>query len=293
MKNCLKKFARIVFVAFAVLFCGAMNLPAQTGVSAENATTDYRLARDGCYKSFSINEVIPPEYLEVLEEKGMMEYIHEKGDEILYLMPHSSYANMVNSGRVKKERQSYVTESLYLVKKSTLVEKSKSGAKNVDTSINAVSRIFRSVSKMEGMKYYSISDKKTDVLYKRAYTFGSPEYRDPIPDQTTGNADGKVLYAYQHDKSFGDCYYKLSYFQNENELAAVFTTIDDMRIAGMNAVKKEQVKFNIIVMDCGDSYLVYIMLDGDCMWFPFIRERLTNSFRSRINAIYDWFIEQF
>lgn len=277
MRNCLKiYFLLALFLSVAIL-----------NAAAEDE-------KEIGERKITLENVVPSQYLAELKSNGIVEFIHEKDDEKLRLLPNSKYASMVHNGRVKKDRQSYVTESLYLVPKSVLESNSSNaGSGNVDTSIEAVSKILRSVSKMEGMKYYSISDNETDVLYNRAYAFASPENREPIADPINVDADGQVAYAYQHDKSFGDCYYILKYYKSGNEMLAVFSNLDDMRIAGLNAVKQGKVKFNIIAIDCGDSYVVYIMLDGDCMWFPFIRKRLTNSFRSRMNAIYGWFLKQF
>lgn len=287
MRNCLK----IYFLFALFMFVSVI------GVAAENET-DSIAETEGDEKVLDgmipLEDVVPSQYLAELKSNGMVEFIHEKDDEDLRLLPKSKYSSMVHDGRIKKDRQSYVTESLYLVPKSVLENNSSNaGFGNVDTSIEAVAKILRSVSKMEGMQYFSISDNETDILYNRAYAFASPENREPIADPIDVEADGQVAYAYQHDKSFGDCYYVLKYFKSGNEMLAVFSNLDDMRVAGFNAVKQGKVKFNIVTVDCGDSYVVYIMLDADCMWFPFIRKRLTNSFRSRMNAIYGWFIKQF
>ncbi len=65
--------------------------------------------------------------------------------------------------------------------KKDLIKSSNSSAENLD--ITDVSRICRSVSKMQGMKYYSTSKKKEMVLYEKAYMIADENSKEPIPDK--------------------------------------------------------------------------------------------------------------
>ncbi|MBQ9237842.1 MAG: hypothetical protein IJ191_00780 [Treponema sp.] len=242
-----------------------------------------------------LEDIVAEEYISALRESGQVEYIHEENNDTLKLLPKSSYADMLLNGRVKKvrDRLGYVTESLFWVKKEVLAENSTRVDTVPDTSLEAVTRVLRSASAMEGMQYYSNSRKEWSVLYKSVYMVKGANDWTRIPDENTGDANGQVSYCYQHDHTFGGCYYRLNYYQTGNEVAALFTNITWMKYGAIRAVKPEQLKISIVVTDCGEGYLFYIVSDADCVRFPLMTTRLTNSFRARIDALYKWFITQF
>lgn len=242
----------------------------------------------------NLNDIIPQKYLEQLKSEGSVQYIYDQDTSTLRLLPNSTYSSTILNNRTEstKKQQRYVTESLYLVSKSTLIENSKNPGKAA-VSMETIAKVMRSISSMEGMTYYSFSEKKRLVLYDSSYMFASPENRAPIADQNTGNADGQISYAFHNDNSFGKCYYRLNYYQTENEMAAIFTNIDALKFLGIKAVENEHLKINIIIADCGEDIVVYICTDALCAKVPFVKNRLTDSFRARVNAIYDWFITQF
>ena len=252
-------------------------------------------AEEGTAKTFKLSDIVGEPYLSQLQKNGSIRYIHVEGDTELKLLPKSKYGEQAQQNRVIKENGNlgFVTECLYLINKTTFVEKSTSGKESVDTSMDAVSRVLRSISKMQGMKYFSRSRKRWDVLYNKTYLYKSADDETPIPDQNTGNADGLELYCYQHDHTFGGCRYRLDYQQSEYEMSAAFTNVSWMMYKIIKAVKPGQFKVNIIVMDCGDSYLMYMSTDADCVRFPLITSRLNDSFDARLDALYAWFISQF
>jgi hypothetical protein len=244
---------------------------------------------------FKLDEILDKKYVAELRAKGNVQFVHDEKTEELKLLPASKYAENIRNGRIKKEKDNlgFITESLYLVDKKTLIENSTSGIKPVDTSMNSVSRILRSVSKMQGMIYYSNSNKKEQVLYNKTYMFASPDNTDPIPDQNIGNANGQISYCYQHDHTFGGCNYKLNYYQSANEMTALFNNISWMMFGPFKAVKPGQMRIDIIVMDCGNQYLMYMATDTNCIRLSIIEDQLNDSFSARIDALYTWFIKQF
>jgi hypothetical protein len=244
---------------------------------------------------FKLDEILDKKYVVELRAKGNVQFIHDEKTEELQLLPASKYAENFRNGKIKKEKDNlgFITESLYLVDKKTIVENSTSGIKPVDTSMNAVSRILRSVSKMQGMTYFSNLNNKVQILYNKTYMFASPDNTNPIPDQNTGNANGQISYCYQHDHTFGGCNYKLNYYQSANEMAAIFNNISWMMFGPFKAVKPGQMRINIIVMDCGNQYLMYMATDTNCIRLSIIENQLNDSFSARIDALYAWFIKQF
>ncbi|MBP5567775.1 MAG: hypothetical protein J6X54_00965 [Treponema sp.] len=246
---------------------------------------------------YTAKTLVDPKYYDTLVKNGEVKVIHEEGKDELLLLPKTEYTSAVKANRVKKGEKNFpfVFESLFLIKKDFL----KTQSKSTDTNINIedVSRIFRSVSKMEGMKYYSYKKGKPTgkekVLYKKAYTISSPDSKEKIADKTSGSADGKVIYCLQDDSSFGVCRYRLDYKQKENLIYATFTSTDSMGIGPITAIEPGDLKINILVADCGDSLLLWLSTDTNCKKLPGIKDQVTESMQARMDAVYKWFIKQF
>lgn len=236
--------------------------------------------------------VVNQKYYDELVKNGVVTIINDEGKNQLELLPDSVYSSKIKSNLVKKDAKNYPFnyESLYYKSKTELLKTSNSASKNID--INDISRICRSVSKMEGMKYYSSTRKKEVVLYETAYMLDGPD-GVKIDDVNTGNADGQVSYCMQDDNSFGVCQYKLNYYQSEKEMMAVFTNISTIGLGPFKAIYPECMTINILVLDCGENILFYICCDLDSVKFPGIKAQITDSMTSRMDAIYNWFIKQF
>ena len=76
----------------------------------------------------------------------------------LSLLPQSENAAFIKNNLIKKEPKNfyYTYETLYFIPKTITVQKA--------------GELARSISKMEGIKYYSNTKKKETVLYKKAFT---------------------------------------------------------------------------------------------------------------------------
>ena len=241
-KSLLKKEIGLVF--FGIIF--ALNTFAQT----KNA-----------------KDIVPAGYYNELMSKGKVELCRDDGSSGFRLLPTSQYSGKVRSSVIPKEKGNYpfTYEALYYISKADILKASNSSKSSI--TISDVSRVCRSVSKMKGMTYYSNTRKKHMVLYDRAYMFAASDVNvknpSPIPDQNTGNANGKVYYALQDDASFGANKYKLNYWQNNNEFYTKFTLLDKMGKGPFVALYPGKLNIHITVTDCGDSLLLYFCTDLD------------------------------
>lgn len=248
-------------------------------------------------QAFTAKTLVDPKYYDTLVKNGEVKIIHEEGKDGLLLLPQTEYTSAVKANRIKKGEKNFpfVFEGLFLLKKDFL--KAQSNSKDTDINIEDVSRIFRAISKMEGMKYYSFSKGKPKgkekVLYKKAYTINSPDSKERIADKTSGSADGKVIYCLQDDSSFGVCRYRLDYKQKGNLLYATFTSTDDMGLGPITAIEAGNLRINVLVADCGDSLLLWLSTDANCKKLPGIKDQVTDSMTARMDAVYKWFIKQF
>lgn len=250
-----------------------------------------------CSSLFAENEavkkIVNSKYYDKLYHKGIVSYYKDDGSTNLDLLPENFFSEKISSSMVKKDEKNYpfTYEGLYLINKEELLKNNNSSKKTI--TIDDVSVVCRSVSKMQGMKYYSTTKKKECVLYEKAYMIAGENNKKQIPDQNTGNADGQVSYCLQDDNSFGVNTYKLCYYQKENSMLAQFFILDDMGLGPFKAIHPGKMVISILVIDCGEDLLLYLSTDLDSVKFPGIKGQITDSMTSRMEAVYKWFLTQF
>lgn len=212
-----------------------------------------------------------------------------------YLIPQNEFSESINKYVFENsEKAGFAAESLYYVKKSDLIANSKSSDKtNIDTSISAVSKIMRSVSKMKGMEYYSNTRKRYDTLYLESYRIENPSSTTPVADLLDGSADGKTIYAFQEEHSFGKGTYKISYSENSKMVVMKMENLTTLSYGIIKAVKPGKCKVCVNVIDDGDGYFVWIGMSADFMQMSILEKKMNKSFQARLDAIFKWITLQF
>lgn len=244
-------------------------------------------------QSEMVKELVPSDLYYDLIYSGKVSEYRDDGSMTLKYLPETEYSDIIRNGMVEKNKKNYpfTFEGLYYAKKTDLLKNPDATAE--DLTIDDVSRVCRSVSKMQGMTYYSTTKKKVRVLYDKAYMVKSENSDEQVPDQNTGNADGQVSYCMQDDASFGKNHYRLTYHQNANTLLCEFCITDTMGLGLFKAIYADKMKIYILVVDCGEDLLVYLCTDLDSVKYPGIKDQITDSMTTRMNAVYEWFYKQF
>ena len=261
MVNLLKHRTFIFCFCFAMLFCGTV-----FSQSAENFSSEFE-----------------GEIFQQLLEKGeyQTQSFKESGRDFT-LYPRTELGLLLKETWTEKKEPVFVAESLFLIEKPA-----GSNLEGFDTDL--ISQIMRSVSSMEGIEYYSNSEKKMKTLYSQSYTVDNLKDKNRIADKVEGSADNLSIYAFQEDGSFGDNYYQIDYRQRENEVSMVIRLMEPLKYGLVTAVKANNLVFNIDVLDKGSYLVMYI---GAKVRFPAIsllENKLNRSFGSRIIALHDWF----
>lgn len=231
-------------------------------------------------------------YEQLVKEGSIADYRYD-GSEEFKLLPKTVYSEGLFRTMIKKEPGNfpYTYEGLHLIKKADLLKQGNSGKTSI--TIDDVSKVVRSLSTMEGLKYYSTTRNKEMVLFKKCYMIAGAGDKTKVPDQNTGNADGQISYCLQDDSSFGENTYRLTYHQNEDSLWCNFTILDKMGIGPFRPIHPGKMIINILVVDCGDDILLYLCTDTDSVKLPGIKGQITKSMLARMNAVYEWFKTQF
>ncbi|MCI5522737.1 MAG: hypothetical protein MR449_01225 [Spirochaetia bacterium] len=239
--------------------------------------------------AFSPLDVTTESNYEKLKSSGSLQSQQfDCSDVKLSLLPKSPFAQGFKYiWPSKNKNPALIGENLYLIPKSKL---------NSDTSkvtIEKASQIIRSISKMQGMQYYSNGEKRWTTLYKDAYCIKGPKDKTRVSDNTLGNANGQVQYCLLNDNSLGKTNYKLSYRQSDEEVSVEFENVTSVSIGPITGVSAGNLRIGLDVIDCGDDFLVYTVVIAKYPSIGLIENKLKNSFSARLSAIYNWFINQF
>ncbi|MBO5606333.1 MAG: hypothetical protein J5930_00400 [Treponema sp.] len=259
----MKRFTR----AAAVLLLGI-------GAAVSNAMDASKLVDEATYAE--------------LKEKGQIQKSYYKQNNVtLTLAPDTELTKGAVSFWKNDYEPVFLVENLYLIPKKDLGDGT-TGKNLIDKS----SKIIRSVSRMQGMQYYS-SDNKWETLYKEAYCIESENSKVRVEDDTEGSADGKVMYCMQKDNTFGKMFYRLEYHQTAEEVSAGFSTTAPIYVGFIKAIAPGDLKISVVITDCGDDVMVYMVVKAKFPAMAVLEKSMKRSFSARLDAIYKWFVESF
>ncbi len=229
--------------------------------------------------SGNVKDIVNEKYYSELIRSGKVVITSEEGKNQLELIPKTQYASKIKSNLVEKKAKHYyyTYEALYFIPNTITVQKA--------------SEIARSISKMNGIKYYSNTRRKITTLYKKAYMIENATSTVAVADKNSGNCDGKTYYCLMDDASFGETRYRLDYSQTQSELLTVFTNTDDMGLGLIRAIMPEDLVINLLIQECNDGMVVYLCADLDSKKMPGVRGKITESMTARMDAISGWFVE--
>ena len=182
-----------------------------------------------------------------------------------------------------KGRPSYLLEALYLHKK-------KNGSQ---PDAKKISQILRSISKLEGLRYYSSSRKKMRTLYETSYVIDDPQSKRRQADPLDHPADNFSVYALQKDLTFGAHVYQYRFFSDADSAGFVSTNTDTLKYSVFKAVLPECLQVSVAVTDLGDYLLIHAITRADFSAPSFLRKRIRNSLKTRGEAVYGWFIAHY
>jgi len=153
--------------------------------------------------------------------------------------------------------------------------------------------ILRSLSRLEGLEYYSNSRKTMRTLYKSSYAVESEENRTRIADPVSAPADGLSVVAIQEDLTFGEYAYRYDYRQTDDTAAFYSTNIDSLSYGFIRIIKPGNLRIALLVHDLGDYLLVYNLTRAEFLAIPGMEKKLNASFSSRADAVYGWFVDEY
>ena len=188
----------------------------------------------------------------------------------------------------RQDNPNFTIESIYRL------EKSKSDKEFTGENLEKIlfedakiKKILRSVSKMEGIEYYSNSRKKTEVLYSKAYTVNNPIERKKIADNY--NYSENPIYVLLDDNSFGEY---LSVINNDSknfENCFEYINIDNINYGIIKAVEPNNMLVFIDVINCENEIIVYVYIQSKMDVPAIFKNKIYDSFVARTDALFEWF----
>ena len=147
--------------------------------------------------------------------------------------------------------------------------------------------LVRSFSKMEGLKYYSNTRHKMDVLYHKCYTIGSVETKNRIDDITDFSIN--PIYVLFDDNSFGEYIGQMIYGQTDKEIHITQINQNSLGLPGMKVIKPyDMTAFIDIIPLEKDEIEVYVLIEAKANVTQMFKNMIYQSFIARSDAIFNW-----
>lgn len=188
----------------------------------------------------------------------------------------------------RQDNPNFTIESIYRL------EKSKSDKEFTGENLEKIlfedakiKKILRSVSKMEGIEYYSNSRKRKEVLYSKAYTVNNTTERKKIPD----NFDfyKNPIYVLLDDNSFGEYLSVINYDSKDSENCFEYINIDNINYGIIKAVEPNNMLVFIDVINCENEIIVYVYIQSKMDVPAIFKNKIYDSFVARTDALFEWF----
>ncbi len=223
-----------------------------------------------------------------LVEKGkILVYKYNESDMQAQLAPNLNVlTKMKASLNPEAFKPVFLMESLYLFKKT-----------DCENSVNSdIAKILKSISKLQGLEYYSNSRKKMRTLYAESFVVkktkdDASEY-ERVPDPIDAETEGLSILACQRDLTFGKYIYRYDYFIDDGAIGTVCTNTENLYKI-FKLISKENLKVGLVIKEYKDFVLVYCSTRARFAKFSWLRNKLVNSFSSRADAMYNWFIGEY
>jgi hypothetical protein len=154
--------------------------------------------------------------------------------------------------------------------------------------------ILRSVSTMEGIKYYSASREKMRTFYHESYAVAGPDGDERIPDPLVSRIPREDrIHVYQKDSSFGKNIQQLDYTYAAGNVLIRMENLTTMFYNGFIPLVADGNLLTYLVVEPREEAIVFYGHLAVKVGALFgMEDRARNSFHNRIKALYDWFTQR-
>jgi len=203
------------------------------------------------------------------------------------LMPRNSELQQIISTARNTLNPNIIVESLCLYRKP---EKYHTDSDSWDnTQRTGVFNQTLALSTLTGIQYYSASRSEMRTFYEYSGVIDGPQTKKPIPDPVYAQPVSLTLHARQTDLTFGDNIYRYEYTSSKDAIVFTQENVTTLSVGVIPVIGKGNLRSVMAIIDCGDSILIYAASMVNAFSVPGIRDRISNSFKSRAEAVVKWF----
>ena len=238
-----------------------------------------------------LEDILNSEYISELRENNKISrFFTEKDNSDFQFYPDLELSKIVTK-KWKSTRQdspNFTIESIYRLEKSK-ADKEFTG-ENFEKILfedAKIKKILRSVSKMEGIEYYSNSRKRTEILYSKAFTVNNPTERKKIVDNFDYSEN--PIYVLLDDNSFGEYLSIINYDSKDFENCFEYVNIDNINYGIIKAVEPYNMQVFIDVINCEDEIILYVYIQSKMDVPAIFKNKIYDSFVARTDALFEWF----
>jgi len=158
------------------------------------------------------------------------------------------------------------------------------------TSLLKIYNLLRSVSRMKGIEYYSLSRKRMRTLFVESYVVDDPvslnRLADPLVEEIYPS---DCIYILQKDLTFGQNIYRSEYLHEQGILALRNQNLTPMRYLGMTLVPPMQSLTWLVLIPFEGNLLFYGLSCARTASLFGLEKKTEDAFYNRLKAIYGWF----
>lgn len=283
----MRKITVILFLLFSgLLFADDSEIDGKTTASKNTVVADKEIAA----AKKVLLRILDEKTAGILAAEGVItSYKYKTSDMEPVLVPFSALVTGIsvafNSDKNAPFKPVFLMEQLYLYKKDKGVQRD-------------ISKILRRISALEGLEYYSHSRGKMRTLYVKSFAVkevknGKKTDYEKIPDPIEEDAAGLTVLARQEDLTFGDNIYRYTYFTDGNSCGMVCCNTGTLKYSIFKVISPEELRMLLAVYDLDGYLAVYCATAADFKKLPGLESKLKNSFSSRSEALYKWFIREY
>jgi len=268
----MKTFNYWIMVTGIVLFAAPV-LSTPPALGAQSRSADEML-----------RDVVPnlsaAERAELIENEYIQYYNEDTGIEFRF-MPDSSVSNRVRTAFADHD-PSVVNEVLYLLPKPEV---------EGDVLLFLYNKL-RAVSRLSGVTYISGRTGEEKVLFDDVYRIDSVRNANKQPDpivRRIPNEDSFLIHLI--DSNFGRSFFRATYIGGDDAVAMSMTNAARMTYI-IPVIGTENLRFQLVAMPIDDYLLFYAVVGVEVGGFFRRVVDIPASFRRRIEALGQWFIEE-
>ena len=236
-----------------------------------------------------LEDIIDSKYINELKENNKISrFFTEKDNSDFQFYPDLELAKSAIKKwkSTRQDKPNFTIESIYRLEKSN-TEFSVEDLDKIIFEDAKIKKILRSISKMEGIEYYSNSRKRTEVLYSKAYTVNNPTERKKVEDNF--NYSENPIYVLLDDKSFGEYLSIINNNSKDFENCFEYVNIDNINYGIIKAVEPNNMQVFLDVINCEDEIIVYVFIQSKMDVPAIFKSKIYDSFVARTDALFEWF----